>query len=125
MSELARHSDFTAILQLIRQARTRTLSTINHELIDLYWHIGKYLSEKIERDSWGKNTVKDLATYLCQQEPETKGFSASNLWRMRQFYDTYAENEKLAPLVRQLPWTHNLIILGKCRMDEEREFYIA
>ena len=116
--------DFTPILELIRQARGRTLRVINYELIDLYWHIGQYLSGKVKQDSWGKGTVQQLAAWLSQQELDLKGFSASNLWRMRQFYDTYATNEKLAAVLRELPWTHNLMILAKCNSNEEREFYL-
>jgi predicted nuclease of restriction endonuclease-like (RecB) superfamily len=116
--------DFSPVLELIRQARTRTLTAINHELIDLYWHIGQYLSHKIAEDGWGQGTVKQLAVWLNEQESGLRGFSSQNLWRMRQFYDTYASNEKLSPLVRELPWTHNLMILSKCNSNEEREFYL-
>ena len=123
--QLTKQPDFMPILELIRQARTRTLTAINHELIDLYWHIGKYLSEKVKQESWGKGIVEQLATWLNQQEFDLKGFSASNLWRMRQFYDTYAGSEKLATLLRELPWSSHLHILGKCNSLEEREFYIT
>jgi predicted nuclease of restriction endonuclease-like (RecB) superfamily len=116
--------DFSPVLELIRQARTRTLTAINYELIDLYWQLGQYLSEKVNQESWGKGKIQQLVAWLNQQEFDSKGFSASNLWRMRQFYDTYAGSEKLAPVVRELLWTHNLIILGKCNSNEEREFYL-
>jgi len=43
---------------------------------------------------------------------------------MRQFYETYQDDKKLAPLMRQLPWTHNLIIMGQSKRLEEREFYL-
>ena len=78
---------------------------VNTELIDLYWEIGKRLSRKIEDSDWGKSTISDLANFLKIQSPGLKGFSASNLWRMRQFYETYRANEILAPLVRELPWS--------------------
>jgi predicted nuclease of restriction endonuclease-like (RecB) superfamily len=52
------------------------------------------------------------------------GFSASNLWRMRGFYETYAPFEKLAPLVREIGWSHNIVILERCHDFLEREFYI-
>jgi predicted nuclease of restriction endonuclease-like (RecB) superfamily len=68
--------------------------------------------------------VKDLSDWLLAQAPELKGFSASNLWRMKQFYETYADAPKLAPLVRVLPWTHNLLILGQASRTDEREFYL-
>jgi predicted nuclease of restriction endonuclease-like (RecB) superfamily len=52
------------------------------------------------------------------------GYSAANLWRMRQFYEVYRDQPKLAPLVRELSWTHNLLIMSRCKRDEEREFYL-
>jgi len=68
--------------------------------------------------------VQELATWLAAQVPDLKGFSSSNLWRMKQFYEVYQDDENLAPLVRQLSWTHNLIILGQSKQPEEREFYL-
>ena len=124
MSKPAQTPDFKPILALIQQSKAQVLRTVNLELIDLYWQIGQYVSQKIARDGWGKGTVGQLAAWLQQQQPDLRGFSASNLWRMRQFYETYAREEKLAPLVRELTWTHNLIILGKCQTAQEREFYL-
>ncbi len=93
--QLTKQPDFMPILELIRQARTRTLSAINHELIDLYWQIGKYLSQKIASDGWGQGTVKELAKWLKSQESDVRGFSSQNLWRMRQFYDAYGRSNAL------------------------------
>jgi predicted nuclease of restriction endonuclease-like (RecB) superfamily len=67
--------------------------------------------------------VDELAAYIARTQPGLRGFTRANLFRMRQFYQTYCGEEKVAPLVRQLPWTHNLIILGQSRRLEEREFY--
>lgn len=53
-----------------------------------------------------------------------KGFSAQNIWRMKQFYETYSGNEKLSPLVREITWTNNLLIMTGCKTDEAREFYL-
>ena len=59
-----------------------------------------------------------------QEAPDLKGFSACNLWRMEQFYDVYVNKPKLAPQVRVLAWTHNLMIMGQNKRPEEREFYL-
>jgi hypothetical protein len=67
--------------------------------------------------------VQALAKHIAKQRPGSRGFSAQNLWRMRQFYDTYSRQPKLSALLRELSWTHNLLIMGKCKRDEEREFY--
>jgi predicted nuclease of restriction endonuclease-like (RecB) superfamily len=69
--------------------------------------------------------VTDLARYIAQHAPEVKGFSDKNLWRMKQFYETYQGDEKLSALARALPWTHNTIIFSRCKSAEERAFYLA
>lgn len=116
--------DFTPVLTLIRDAQGRALQRVNRELIDLYWQIGAYLHARIQADGWGRGTVRQLADWLAREHPQARGFSASNLWRMEQFYDTYSGNPKLAPLVRELDWTHNLLIMGRAQSDQEREFYL-
>jgi predicted nuclease of restriction endonuclease-like (RecB) superfamily len=93
-------------------------------LIDLYWRVGEYISDKIAADGWGRNIVSALSAFIRARRPGLSGFSASNLWRMRQFHQTYAGQPKLAPLVRELSWSHHLLILGRCKRSEEREFYL-
>jgi len=116
--------EFVPVLTLIQQAQSRALRSVNHELIDLYWSVGQYLSQKIDADTWGRGTVKQLAEWLAEQHTGLKGFSASNLWRMRQFYDTYRDSPELAALLRELNWTSNLTILGRAGNEQEREFYL-
>jgi len=89
----------------------------------LYWHVGEYVSKQVISKAWGKSVVQELADYIQKYEPNIKGFSAQNIWRMKQFYETYAENTKLSPLVRELTWTNNLIILT-CESEQEKEFYL-
>lgn len=112
---------FPVVLQLIRQAQARALHSINRELIELYWQIGEYLHEKTAQDGWGRSTVKELADWLAGRNPDAKGFSAQNLWRMKQFYETYSENPKLSALLRELSWTNHMTILSRSRTDQERE----
>lgn len=113
-----------AIKQRIRAAQYQALKTVNKELIALYWDIGKTIITRQEGETWGKSIVEQLAKDLQAEFPGMSGFSSANLWRMRNFYQVYAENEKLAPMVREIGWTHNLVILEKCKDDLEREFYI-
>ena len=115
---------FPPVLQLIQQAKSRALSTVNQQLLDLYWQIGEYLSLKVAEQGWGQGTVKELAKWLAEREPNLRGFSAQNLWRMRQFYEAYAQLPKLSSLPRLLSWTHNLLVLSKCKTEEERGFYL-
>ena len=115
---------FSEIAQLIEVKRTRAVRAVNTELIDLYWEIGKILSHKIEYEQWGKKVVDELAAYLKQNHPALSGFSRANLMRMRQFHNTYRDFPKVAPLVRQLSWSHNLLIISQAKRPEEREFYL-
>lgn len=116
--------DFDHVLALIDAARTRAMAAVNTTMIDLYWLIGEYISRKIDGDGWGQGTVAALAKYIRARQPNARGFSAQNLWRMRQFFDAYRHQPKLSPLVRELSWTHNMLILGQSKRDEEREFYL-
>jgi DUF1016 N-terminal domain len=94
----------------------------DQESIDLYWQIGEHISQRIATDRWGEGTVEALAEYIRKRRSNARGFSARNLWRMMQFYETYRAVPKLSPLVRELSWTHNLLILSRCKREEEREF---
>lgn len=116
--------NYNEVISMIEHAKNRVNSYVNRELIDLYFRIGKYVSEKVEIDGWGKGTVKALSEFLSTNYPDTKGFSAQNIWRMKQFYETYKDDEKLSPLVRELSWSNNLEIFSRAKSVEEREFYI-
>ncbi len=78
------------------------LKTVSKETVNLYFYIGKMVSEKTEKAKWGKSVVKQLSKDLQTAFPGIKGFSASNIWRMKVFYEEYKDNEKLAPLVREI-----------------------
>ena len=114
---------FTDIVQLIKQARTNAIKAVNAELINLYWNIGEYISMKIMQSEWGDAVVTELAKYIQQNEPGIKGFSDKNIWRMKQFYETYKDFPKLSTLLREISWSHNLVIFSRGKTVEEREFY--
>lgn len=120
--------DYTVLLndikQRIRSAQYEALKAVNKELISLYWDIGRMIVERQKEETWGKSVVERLARDLQTEFPGIGGFSASNLWRIKLFHETYAHNPKLAPLVREIGWSHNIIIMERCRDDLEREFYI-
>jgi hypothetical protein len=82
---------FTDIIKLIKQSRTNAYRAVNAELINLYWNIGEHISKKIEQSEWGDSVVTELAKYIQQNEPAIKGFSDKNIWRMKQFYETYKD----------------------------------
>ena len=112
------NSDFESIIAIIEQSKMRAIKAVNAEMIEMYWQIGKYLSEKTKSEGWGKSVVRDFADFLKRTYPSASGFSAQNLWRMKQFYDAYCENKKLSPLVREISWTNNLLIMTGCKTDE-------
>ena len=122
--QLSGEDRFDEVLALIHSARQRAAQAVNTQLIELYWQVGAYISRKLERAEWGDSVVAQLAEHLALTQPSLRGFTRSNLFRMRQFYEVYRDQEKVAALPRQLSWTHNLIILGQSKRPEEREFYL-
>ena len=127
MSEIAA-DDYQSFLKDIKErilsAQYEALRAVNKELIALYWDIGKMIVERQEKEGWGKSVVERLSEDLQKEFPGIKGYSAQNLWYMRQFHLTYKGNEKLQPLVGEISWSKHIIIMDKCKDDLEREFYI-
>lgn len=116
---------FAEVVSMIQQTKANVISIANTALIDLYWKVGKYISDKLIVSEWGDGVVKQLAEYIEKTSPDVKGFSDKNLWRMKQFYETYCDaDEKLSPVVRQISWTNNLIIMSRAKSAEERAFYL-
>ena len=119
------NEQFAEIISMIQHTRNEVVRLANASLIDLYWRIGKYISDKIAAAEWGDGVVKQLAHYIEKNNPDVKGFSDKNLWRMKQFYETYNDvGEKLSTLLRQISWSNNLAIMGRCKTHEERAFYL-
>jgi predicted nuclease of restriction endonuclease-like (RecB) superfamily len=118
-------AEFGEIVGLIQQARQRAYQAVNTELVGLYWRIGATISAKLAAAEWGEGVVESLARHLARVLPGQRGFSVQNLWRMRQFHDTYAADAKLSSLARVLPWTHNLAILSQAPSAEARAFYLT
>jgi predicted nuclease of restriction endonuclease-like (RecB) superfamily len=115
---------FKEIEGRIRKAQYDTLKTVNKDLINLYWDIGKSIVAKQDELGWGKEIVETLAKDLQKEFPGMQGFSARNLWNMRTFYLTYKNDKKLQPLVAEISWAKNVIIMERCKDDVRREFYI-
>ncbi len=109
----AAESSFDEVVRLIEQSHRRAYQAVNAELIDLYWRVGEFISRRIESEGWGKRTIVALAAFIQRAQPGIRGFSPQNLWRMRQFYDTYRAETKLSTLLRELTWSANLHILEK------------
>lgn len=119
------NSQFNEIVGLINDTKSKVYRIANTAMIELYWHIGERLSYRIANSQWGDGVIRQLADYIAANTEDSKGYSDKNLWRMKQFYETYREaDEKLSALLRQINWTNNLTIMSRCKILEEREFYI-
>jgi predicted nuclease of restriction endonuclease-like (RecB) superfamily len=114
----------TEIKERIRSAQYEALKAVNKQLVGLYWDIGRMIAERQEKAGWGRAVVENLSADLRREFPGIAGFSVQNLWYMRQFYSEYHGNERLQPLVGEIAWTHNLVIMSKCKNPLEREFYL-
>ncbi|MFO0795009.1 MAG: PDDEXK nuclease domain-containing protein [Candidatus Brocadiaceae bacterium] len=101
---------FKEIKERIYKAQYDALKSVNKELINLYWDIGKSIVAKQKELGWGKSVVETLAKDLQKEFPGMQGFSSQNLWNMRQFYSSYKDNPKLQPLVGEISWTKDVLI---------------
>lgn len=128
MTSILEGKDYKHLLREIKErvykAQYEALKAVNKELIALYWDIGKLILKRQKGQGWGKSVVENLARDLRLEFPGIKGFSARNIWYMRNFVMLYGRNVKLQPLVAEISWTHNVIIMERCKDDLEREFYI-
>ncbi len=123
-ASVTEEAGFAEIVGLIAAARQRAFQAVNTTLIDLYWQVGEYISRKIEAAEWGDGIVPQLAQYIAQTQPGLRGFTPRNLFRMKQFYESYRGDSIVSALRSQLSWTHHRIILGQSKRPEEREFYL-
>lgn len=116
---------FNEIVSLISETKKKVYRIANTVMIELYWHIGERLSYRVTNSNWGDGVIRQLADYISANTEDSKGYSDKNLWRMKQFYETYRGcDEKLSALLRQINWTNNLTIISRCKTPEERNFYI-
>jgi len=118
------NKEFVEVVNLIRKAKYEAIKSVNQELIQLYWNVGSYIYQKLQNAEWGEQVIHQLALFITKHYPEIKGFSTRNLFRMKQFYETYKDATKVSALLTQLTWTNNITILSKTKSLEEREFYI-
>lgn len=128
MPNIKRNKDYKAFLvelkARIERARWDTARSVNKELIDLYRDIGTRILEKQQALGWGRGVIEALSNDLLDAYPGAQGFSPQNLWLMRQFVLEYKGQPKLQPLVGELPWTHNVLIMQKVKQPEARRFYL-
>lgn len=115
----------TAVKQRVREAQYRALQQVNQQQMQLYWDLGRLIAERQQQHGWGKSVVETLARDLQTEFAGMSGFSARNLWYMRDFYLEYSGNEILQPLVAEISWAKHLLIMSKCKDPQERLFYMV
>jgi len=122
------NSDYGRLLadikERVRAAQYEALHAVNKELVALYWDIGRMIVERQAGKAWGMSVVQKLALDLQAEFPGIAGFSAQNLWYMRQFFVEYHTEKRLQPLVGEISWAKHLVVMAKCKDSLEREFYI-
>ena len=123
-NKAALSNNFSQIIQLIEVAKHNALKKVNEELILLYFKVGAYLFEKASQAQWGEAYIDQLALFIAQKHPELKGFNRRGLYRMKQFYETYKDDEIVSTLLTQISWSNHLAILSATKTAEERYFYI-
>ena len=116
--------NFSEIISMIETRRSNAYKKVNEELISLYWDFGKYISEKVNDSNWGDKIVDKLVGFMKREYPTMRGFNKRGIYRMKQFYETYKDFPFVSPLVTQISWTNNLLILSGTNSMEEKEFYI-
>lgn len=119
------NNDFGAVISIIENAKGRALKAVNAELINMYWEVGEYLSELCAESTYGDKVIDEVANYISATAPTIKGFNRRGLYRMKQFYETYKDDEIVSALLTQLSWTNHLLIMSKSKTKEERNFYVA
>ena len=118
-------TQFDEIIAIIERAKARAIKAVNAELIQMYWNVGEYLSGLCANSNFGDKVIDEVAAYIAQSNQNLKGFNRRGLYRMRQFYETYKDDEFVTPLVTQISWTNHLLIMSGSKSAEERHFYMA
>ncbi|MFQ7293249.1 MAG: PDDEXK nuclease domain-containing protein [Monoglobales bacterium] len=124
MSIVRYENAFNKVVEIVERTRQKAFQRVNEELITMYWQVGEYISQQTSKAEYGDSFVTNLADFIAENYPEIKGFNRRGLYRMRQFYETYKNEEKVSTLLTQLTWSNHLKILSGCKSMEERLFYM-
>jgi len=116
------------IKQTIQNAQIKAAVSVNRELLNLYWSMGKQIVEKQKQTKWGSGFIAKMSRDLKSEFPEMKGFSVRNLKYIRQwfvfYYSKNAIGQQLVAQLTQIPWGHNITIISKCKNTDEAIFYV-
>ncbi|GGB16962.1 PDDEXK nuclease domain-containing protein [Puia dinghuensis] len=127
----------------IQTAQIKAAVTVNRQLLELYWELGREICEKQDRAKWGDGLIGQVAKDLTAAFPGMKGFSRANLFYIKKWYQFYRNEEivqqavglfgmrqqkdglgKVQQVVARIPWGHNVIIISKCKNLHEALFYV-
>lgn len=116
---------FLKVADIIKDAQNKAFKRVNEELINMYWQIGEFLSIESKSASFGDAYIDSIASYIQNEFIGIKGFTKRGLYRMKQFYETYCDDEFVSTLLSQISWSNHLAIISKAKSVEERHFYIT
>lgn len=116
--------DFNDLITIIETSRANAQKAVNQELILMYWKVGEYLHNLTLNASFGDKVIDEVAKYIKEKHPTLKGFTKRGLYRMKQFHETYVDNEFVSTVLTQVSWSHHMLIISSCKTKEEREFYV-
>lgn len=126
--ELTPPDDYPDLLNRLKErilsAQVKAALSVNRELVLLYWQIGRDISERMHQSKWGSKTIDQLSRDLAKTFPDSKSFSPRNLMFMRRFSEAWPDEQIVKQLVSQIPWGHNLRILGSVKQEQDRIWYI-
>jgi len=122
---------FLEIVHLIKNAQSNAVSSINVEMINLYWNVGQYISLQLSRAAWGEKTIDELAAFIQREYPEIKGFNRRGLYRMKQFYEIYSSATFVSSSMTQMQASNNQCdeivssLMTQFKADDIRETILA
>ena len=119
------------IKELVHVSQLKAAVQVNTEMIRMYWHIGKEISDMHADAIWGTGFYKTMSRSLKEEFPSVNGFSVTNLKYMKRFFEFYkSDNANRQQVVDDLekicsiPWGHHILIMTKCENVEEALFYV-
>ncbi|MCI7343002.1 MAG: DUF1016 N-terminal domain-containing protein [Fusobacterium necrophorum] len=118
----------------VKNSQLKAAVKVNYELLNLYWELGKEITEKQKEYSWGDSFLKLLSQDLRKEFPDMRGFSAENLKHIRYWYIFYkdcliglqpvTQLTSIENKIKSIPWGHNQRIMYKCKSVREAIFYV-
>jgi predicted nuclease of restriction endonuclease-like (RecB) superfamily len=108
----------------IQSAQIKAAVSVNRQLLELYWELGREICEMQKKAKWGDGLIEQLAKDLTGAFPGMKGFSRRNLLYIKKWYTFYQGSEFVQQIAAQIPWWHNVVIITQCLNLEEALFYV-